>query len=300
MKRVLKWIGIVLGALLGLLLVGGTVLYFIGNSRLNKTYDFEPSNLTIPTDAESIALGKHRAEALCAGCHGTDLSGLDNWFNAPPLGVIDSANLTSGKGGAGAEFSDEDFVRAIRHGVDPDGKPIFMVAVTSTSHLSDEELAAIIAYVKTVPAVDHVTREKHFTPLGKILLALGVLPKLPAETVSHDIHVAAPPSGATAEFGEYLVNTHDCRLCHGPDLNGGPFPDPTIKKISPNLTPGGEVAFWTEEQFINTIRTGTTPGGHQLDPKVMPWDFYRNFHDDELKAIYAYLKTVPKLPQYTE
>ena len=300
MKKIFKWIGIVLGSLLALLLAAGVVLYFVGESRLNKTYDFEASNLTIPTDAESIALGKHRAEALCAGCHGTDLSGLDNWFNAPPLGVIDSANLTAGEGGVGAEFSDEDFVRAIRHGIDPAGKPIFMVAVTSTAHLSDEELAAIIAYLKTVPPVDHVTREKHFTPVGKILFALGVLPRLPAETVSHDIHVEAPASGATPEFGEYLVNTHDCRLCHGADLNGGPFPDPTVKKISPNLTPGGEVAFWTEEQFINTIRTGTTPGGYQLDPKLMPWDYYKNFNDEELKAIYAYLQTVPKMPQYTE
>lgn len=300
MKRIFKWIGIVLGSLLAVLLVAGVVLYFVGESRLNKTYDFEASNLTIPTDAESIALGKHRADALCAGCHGTDLSGLDNWFNAPPLGVIDSANLTSGEGGVGGEFTDEDFVRAVRHGINRQGKPIFMVAVTSTSYLSDEELAAIIAYLKTIPPVDHVTREKQFTPLGKILLALGVLPRLPVEVVSHDTHIDATPSGVTAEFGEYLINTHDCRLCHGPQLNGGPFPDPTIQKISPNLTPGGEVAFWTEEQFINTIRTGTTPGGHQLDPELMPWDYYRNFHDDELKAIYMYLQSLPKLQQYTQ
>lgn len=300
MKTVFKWIGIVLGSVIGLLLVAGIVLYFIGWSRANKTYDFEPSNLTIPTDAASIELGKHRAEVLCAGCHGEDLSGLDNWFNVPALAVIDSANLTSGEGGVGAEFTDEDFVRAIRHGIGPDGKPIFMVAVTSTSHLSDEDLAAIIAYLRTVPPVDHVIREKQYTPLGRILLAAGVLPSFPAEVVSHDIHVQAPPSGPTVEFGNYLVNTHDCRLCHGAELNGAQFPNPAIKKISPNLTPGGEVAFWSEEQFVNTIRTGTTPGGQQLDPKLMPWDYYRYFHDDELKAIHAYLLSLPKLPQYTE
>ena len=300
MQQVFRWIGIVFGSLLGLLLVAGAALYLMGNARLNKTYDFETSNLTIPTDAESIELGRHRVEALCAGCHGTDLSGLKDWFNAPPLGVIDSANLTSGAGGVGAEYSTEDFVRAVRHGIGRDGKPIFMVAVTSTSHLSDEELAAIIAYLKTIPPVNHVTRETSFTPLGKILFAAGVLPKLPVEAVRHDVRVQSLSSGATAEYGEYLVNTHDCRLCHGPELNGGPFPDPTIIKISPNLTPGGELAFWTEEQFINTIRSGTTPGGHQLDPKLMPWDFYRNFYDDELKAILLYLQSLPKLPQYTE
>lgn len=298
MKKALRWIGIVLGSLLGLILLASVVMYFIGESRLNKVYDIPPSDLTLPTDSASIEMGRHRAEALCAGCHGTDLSGVTDWFNAPPIGVIDSANLTSGEGGVGTEFTTEDYVRAIRHGIDREGKPIFMVAVTSTSHLSDEELAAIIAYLKTVPPVDHVTRGKKFTPLARILFTAGVLPKLPAEVVSHDVHVDAPALGATPEFGEYLVNTHDCHLCHGPDLNGGPYPDPTITKISPNLTPGGELAFWTEEQFINTIRTGTTPGGNKLDPKLMPWDFYTKFHDEELRAIWQYLQTLPKLSQY--
>jgi mono/diheme cytochrome c family protein len=300
MKKVLKWSGIVVGSLVGILLVAGTAMYFVGESRLNKTYEFAPSNLTIPTDEESIERGKHRVEALCAGCHGADLSGITDWFNAPPIGVIDSANLTTGEGGFGRDATDEDYVRAIRHGVDAEGKPIFMPAVVSTAYLSDQDLGAIIAYLKALPPVDHVTREKRFTPLGKIMFAAGVLPELPAETVSHEIHVDAPPAAATVEYGEYLVNTHDCRLCHGQELNGGPFPDPTITKISPNITPGGELAFWTDEQFINTIRTGTTPGGHPLDPNFMPWDFYRNFYDDELKAIWMYLQTLPKLPQYTE
>jgi len=299
MKKILKVVGIVLGGLLGVLLLAGLVLFFIGESRLNKTYEIPPSNITLPTDAASLEFGKHRAEVLCEGCHGKDLSGDDNWFNAPPLGNIASANLTAGKGGLGEEFSTEDFVRAIRHGINREGKPIFMIAVPSTAHLSDEDLAAIIAYVKTVPPVDHTVKPRHFTPLAKILLAAGVLGKLPAEAVSHDVHVTAPARGATPEYGEYLVNTNDCRVCHGPNLNGGDHPDPTIKKISPNLTPGGELGFWTEEQFINTIRSGKTPGGHELDAELMPWKYYRLFEDDELKAIWAYLQSLPKLSQYT-
>ena len=274
MKKVFKWIGIVLGSLIGLVLLAGVVMYFIGESRLNKVYDIPPSNLTIPTDAASIEFGKHRAEILCAGCHGPQLSGVDNWFSAPPLGNIDSANLTSGAGGVGAEFTTEDFVRAIRHGIDRQGKPIFMTAVPSTAHLSDEDLAAIIAYLKSVPPVDHTVKPRHFTPLARVLLAAGVLGQLPAESVSHDVHVTAPAAGPTAEYGEYLVNTNDCHICHGPNLNGGPFPDPTIKKISPNLTPGGELAFWTEERIYQHMRTGTTPGGNELDPEFMPWKNY--------------------------
>jgi len=301
MKKVFKWFGVVLGSLIGLALIAGVVLFLAGNARLNKTYDFPPSNITIPTDEASIAYGKHRAETLCEGCHGTDLSGVNDWFSAGPLGTIDSANLTSGDGGIGREFtSDEDFVRAIRHGIDPEGKPIFMPAVISGAHLSDEDLGAIIAYVKSVPPIDHVTTGQHFTPLAKIMLAGGMLGKLPVESVSHDVYVTAPPRGVTVEYGRYLVSTNDCLVCHGPHLNGGPFPDPTIKIITPNITPGGEVGFWSEDQFVNTIRTGVTPGGHELDRTLMPWKDYNKMWDDELKAIFMYLQSLTKLDQYTK
>jgi cytochrome c5 len=301
MKKVFRIIGIVLGSLVGLILVAGIVLFAIGNSSMNKTYSFAPSNITIPTDAASIDFGKHRAEVLCEGCHGADLSGESNWFNVAALGTIDSANLTAGEGGVGREYtSDEDYVKAIRHGIDPEGKPIFMPAVVSTTNLSDEDLGAIIAYIKSVPPVDHKTNGHNFTVLGRILYAAGVLPKFPVETVSHQVHVTAPARGVTAEYGEYMVNTNDCHLCHGPNLNGGPYPDPTVKLISPNITPGGEPALWTEEQFLNTIRTGKTPSGHELNPEHMPWRSYRNMTDDELKAIFKYLQSLPKLEQYTE
>jgi mono/diheme cytochrome c family protein len=124
------------------------------------------------------------------------------------------------------------------------------------------------------------------------------LGKLPVESVSHATHVSAPPVGVTKEYGEYMVNTNDCRVCHGPNLNGGKYPDPTIQKISPNLTPGGELGGWTEEQFITTIRSGVTPAGDHLDPDLMPWKDYSKFYEDELKAIYLYLRSLPKLPQY--
>ena len=103
MKKVFKWIGIVLGSLVGLILVAALTLFLMGNARLNKTYDFPATNLEIPTDAENLAYGKYRVETMCAGCHGPDLSGLENWFDGGPLGTIDSANLTSGEGGIGDE-----------------------------------------------------------------------------------------------------------------------------------------------------------------------------------------------------
>lgn len=301
MKKVFKWIGIVFGSLLGLILLAAAVLYVIGNARLSKTYDFSSSNITIPTDAESIAYGKHRAETLCEGCHGKDLSGIDGWFDVAPLGRIDTPNLTSGEGGFGREAkSSEDFVRAIRHGIDPQGKPLFMPAVVSTAYLSDEDLGAIIAYVQSVPAVDHTVQERHFTPLANILFAAGMLGDLPVETVSHKNNLSAPERAATLEYGEYLVNINDCRVCHGPNLNGGAYPDPSIAIITPNITPGGEPGFWSDEEFLAAFTTGVTPSGRQLDPALMPWKDYAKFYDYELQAIWMYLQSLPKLPQFTK
>lgn len=300
MKKVLKWIGIVLGSLIGVVLAAGAGMYLMGNARLNKVYDFPPSNIVIPTDEASIAFGKHRAETLCQGCHGADMGGIVNFFEGGPLGTLDSANLTTGEGGIGNEYTAEDFIRAIRHGIDKEGKPIFMPAVVSTAYMSDEDLGAIIAYIKTLPPVNRQTNGQKFTPLAKILLTAGVLGKLPVETVSHEVHVTAPARGVSAEYGKYMVDTHDCRICHGAELNGGKHADPTIDRISPNLTPGGEIAFWSEEDFINAIRNGVTPSGHELDPKLMPWKDYGNMADEELKAIYVYLQSLPKLAQYTK
>lgn len=300
MKKVLKWIGVVLGSLIGLLLVMGAVMFLLGNARFNKTYEFPSSEIVLPTDQASLELGKHRVQSLCAGCHGEDLSGIEKWFNAPPLGTVDSANLTSGKGGVGAAYTDEDYVSAIRHGIDSQGKPIFMPAVASTAYLSNEELGAIIAYIRTLPPVDHEINGENLSPVSKIMLTAGMLGSLPVEIVPHETEITAPPAAASVEYGKYMVDTHDCRICHGENLNGGPFPDPTVPVISPNLTLGGEVAFWSEEQFVETIRLGVTPGGHELDPAVMPWKDYAKFYDHELQAIYRYLQTVEKLPQYTE
>jgi mono/diheme cytochrome c family protein len=291
--KVLKWIGIVLGALVGLVLLVAVILYVMGSSRMSRQYSFPPSNLDIPTDAASIEYGRQRAEIFCTGCHGEDLGGVEGWLVMGPLGTLDSANLTGGEGGVGREYTPEDYVRVVRHGTDPNGRSTYMPAV-GMSYLGDRELAAIIAYIRTVPPVNHHTRGQQFTPLANIMLTLGMVPAPPAETVSHEVHITAPEPGVTVEYGEYVVNVMDCRVCHGADLTGGPFPDPTVNVVAPDITPRGEVGFWTEEQLMTAFRTGVTPSGHKMDPELMPWEeVTARASDEELKAIYKYLQSLP-------
>jgi mono/diheme cytochrome c family protein len=101
------------------------------------------------------------------------------------------------------------------------------------------------------------------------------------------------PEGPTLEYGAYLANIAGCTGCHGPGLAGGQIPGaPPDFPQSANLTPSGEVGNWTEADFINTIRTGVNPDGRQLVSE-MPWMTYRNMTDDELKALWAYIHSVP-------
>jgi cytochrome c553 len=299
MKKILKWIGIVLGILLGLVILAGVVLYSLGSARLNKTYDIQPEAIVIPSDQASLARGQHLVEALtfCKGCHGEDLSGMV-FEDEPMIATFYAQNLTSGQGGAGATFSDADFVRAIRHGVDPEGRGLMIMHSNVYHNLSQGDLAAIIAYLKTVPPVDNEVPEPQVKPLGKILVALGMfdseaLPLIPAEVIDQTAPFAEmPPQGATSDYGNYLVSITLCHMCHGPDLAGGPPLDPGMP-AGPNLTPGGELGTWSESDFIQSMRTGLTPGGHKLNSDFMPWDMYSNLTDQELGAVWQYLQSLP-------
>jgi mono/diheme cytochrome c family protein len=294
MNKFFKWLGIVLCGMLALIVIIFFVLALKGNSNITRTFDVSAENVVIPTDAESIARGEHWVKAECIGCHGDDLSG--GAFFEAPFGYIDAKNLTPGKGGAGTEFKDQDWVRAIRHGVNPENHSLLIMPAPNFWHFNDKDLGDIIAYVKSIPPVDKETREPQFNLLGKAMLGAGIFGKgvIVAQDIQHDTRPDFPPAGVTVEYGTYLVNVSGCHDCHGPTLSGGKSADPTSKN-APNLTPGGELLAWQEADFVKAIRTGVTLSGHQLDPKQMPWEHFKNFSDDELNAIFLYLQSLPKL-----
>jgi mono/diheme cytochrome c family protein len=296
MKKFFKWFGIVLGSLLGLIILVFLGLAFKGNAMINKTYAVQAEKISIPTDAASIARGEHWVKAECIGCHGDDLSG-GSFFEAP-FGYIDAKNLTSGKGGAGSEFKDEDWIRALRHGINPENSSLLIMPAQNFRFYSDADLGDIIAYVKSVPPVDKENREPNLNLLGKAMLGKGLFGDgiVVAEYIvqNEPASVSYPSAGVTSEYGEYLVNVSGCHDCHGPALSGGKSADPSAKN-APNLTPGGELIAWGEDDFIKALRTGVAKSGHQLDPVQMPWEHFKNFSDDELKAIFAYLQSLPKL-----
>jgi len=295
-RKILKWVGIVLGGLIGLLVVAVVVLLIIGGARANKKYEIPVETITVPTGEEAIRRGEHVAVIhFCQACH-TDNLGGQVYFSIPGLLTIPSPNLTSGAGGVSSIYTDEDWVRAVRHGVGHDGRALWIMPSKAFSRLSDEDMGALIAYLKSLPPVDNALPERSFEPMGRVMLALGMVPPVAVDVIDHTAPpVAAVEPGVTVEYGEYLAQT-TCTECHGATLNGIPFGPPGEEVPTPNLTPGGELVAWSEEEFMATLRTGVTPSGHELDER-MPWQYFGQMTDAELKALWMYLGSLPALEQ---
>src|SRR5512133_2397244 len=136
-RKVLKWIGIALGSLIGLLALALVVIYSIGDTKLRKKYDVPVENLNVSMEAQAIQRGEHLATAvlLCTRCHGENLGG-QVYFDAPGLLSIPSPNLTTGEGGIGQVYTDKDWLRAIRHGIGKDGRGLFFMPSPAFQALS--------------------------------------------------------------------------------------------------------------------------------------------------------------------
>jgi mono/diheme cytochrome c family protein len=296
MRKVFKWLAILVGVVIGLALITVLGMYISTTLRINKIYSINVDGVQISSDAAEVARGKAWVSSECTHCHGSNLAG-KTIFEDPKLGNISSMNLTPGKGGMGSKFSDLDWVRAIRYGVNQEGRSLIAMPASDFYHFSDRDLGAIIAYLKTLPPVDQEWQEPQFTPLAKVLISANAFGKIiEAELIDPNApRPAVPPAGATSEYGAYLVEVSGCRSCHHANLAGGKVSNPQSPKAR-NLTPGGELVGWTAADFMDTLRTGVTPSGHALNPEFMPWSDFKNMTDEQLTAIWNYLQTLPALP----
>ena len=286
MKKVLKWVGVIVGVAVVLLAIAGFVVSSIGKSRARQTFEISASLLSsVSADSASLARGTHLSIIhACQECHGADLSG-KIFVDAPPFRVS-ASNLTSGAGGIGSSYSVEDFDRLIRYGVRPNGQSVIIMPSKTFHNLNDEDTAALIAYLKSVPPVDNELPPTELKTLGTILAGAGAVDL--AESVHLEAARPGPvPPGETVDYGKYLTSI-TCIYCHGADLGGGEALEPGTP-APPALT---KAASWPLDQFMSTIRTGVRPDGLPMDPQIMPWTAFRDMTDMELSAIHAYLQTI--------
>lgn len=289
MKRVLKYLGYSLGALVLLLAVGVATIYAVSTRKLGRTYAVAVRPVAVPADAASILRGRHIAETRgCIDCHGRDFGGA-KVVDDPAVGQMWGANLTGGSGSRTGAFTDGDWVRAIRHGVAQDGSPLVLMPSIEYSHFSDEDLGALVAYLKTLPKVDRMRIPVRVGPVARALIVAGQI-KIAAEHIDHDgLRPASVIPGVTVEYGHYLAV--GCTGCHGEQLTGGRIPGaPPDWPASRNLASGGDLARWSEADFYKVLETGVRPDGKQLNP-VMPLAFGK-MNDVEKRALWLYLKTL--------
>lgn len=291
--KVLKWIAYIIGGLAAIIVVVLMVAFFLSTQKLTSHRDVVPDPITIPTDEASIARGQHIAEAMssCVGCHMPNLGG-DMFIDDAGFARLPAPNLTSGQGGVGGEYTDEDWVSALRHGVAGDGRSLLIMPSHWFYYLQDNDLGALIAYLKTVPPVDQEWPERSFAFVPtRLLIAFGLIPTMPDLIAENGPRLNVEP-GVTVDYGHYISQIATCRECHGDDLAGGTSEG---APKGPNLTPGGAFAAYREEDFITLMRTGVTPGGRTVSEE-MPWVNYGKMTDDELNALYMYLQQLPPLP----
>ena len=284
----LRWGGVTLAGAGTAALALASLVMFAGLYKMHARRAPVP-DLKVAGTSEQIARGQAIAAAYCDACHssaGTLTGGRNLALHLPlPIGRLIAANLTPA--GQLRQWSDGEIFRAIRNGIDADGRRLVIMSLTNAGGLSDEDIAALIAYIRSVPAAGQPTPipPDQLNPVGLVMVGTGLLP------AGHAVFtgtITAPAKAATADYGAYILSYHDCRTCHGADLNGG-VPG-QFGPLGPSLA---VVKDWRPDEFIAALRTGVDPYGHRIDGSVMPWRAIGKMDDEELGAIYAYLQRLP-------
>jgi mono/diheme cytochrome c family protein len=310
MKR--NVVRIAAGAAVLLLVAGGGAGAAV-MARWDRVIEQAEPDLRATTDEVLIERGRYLAygPAHCAYCHTPEdqwqsmaagaeppLSG--GWVMEMPLAQLPTPNLTpDGETGIG-RYTDGQIARMLRHNVRANGQ--LAIPVMEFENLSDEDVVALLSFLRSQPAVRNAVPERRLTPRGKVRLAFVLKPTRPAAVPLR----RAPAAGRTIERGEYLATAvAGCAACHTkrspidgayvvPRFAGGHemevLGDPKRRYVTPNLTPDpktGQMADWTEDEFVVRFRAGTLNEG-----TLMPWEALGRMSDDDLRAVYRFLQSL--------
>ncbi len=305
MKKAFKWTGFIILFIIVALFVTVWLMQY-------KTYDAPYPNIRASTDSTVIERGRYlvTSSAHCADCHAPESLSKDVFEGKEvslhggrifrlPLGTIQAPNITNDPTGIG-NLKDEEIARSLRYGVGHDGRALF--PFMPFQNLSDEDLTAVISYLRTTKPVKNEITIRKLQPMGYFVNAFFIKPVGPEGTPVKSI-----TPDTLVEYGSYLANSvSNCRGCHtNRDLKTGAFvgkpyaggfrmesaTEPTAwQVVTPNLTPDpqtGHIVNWTEERFIERFRIGRLN-----QHSTMPWGPFKRMSDLELKAIYKYLQTL--------
>jgi mono/diheme cytochrome c family protein len=295
-KKILKWTGLIL-----LFLILGITLTVMG--RQNIKYDRPYPTIAASTDTAVIMRGKHLVfgAAHCADCHskanadsllklGQDVPLTGGMVFDLPVGKIYSKNITPDRETGIGKYTDAEIARALRYGVHPDGTVVF--DFMPFHNTTDEDMTAIISFLRAQKPIQNKVPDHSLNVLGKAVKAFMVKPVGPDGEVAKQM-----TRDSSAAYGKYLANNvANCNGCHTVrDLSGTFSGEPFAGGneidgfITPNITPdsSSRIFGWSQKNFIDRFRIGKV-----IPKSPMPWQSFGRMTDEELKAIYSYLKTV--------
>jgi mono/diheme cytochrome c family protein len=301
-KKILKWTGLIL-----LLLITGVSITTYSRQHLH--YDAPYPNIKASSDSHVIALGRSivLGSGHCVDCHSKTKNvdsvlrlGQDPVLSGGykfdlPFGTIYTRNLTPDSTTGIGRMSDGEIARVLRYGVHKNGEAV--LPFMPYQNMTDEDLTAVISYLRSQKPVHNPIPENKYNIMGSIIKAFMITPVGPTEKIQPSIK-----RDTTVAYGKHLVMTvANCNECHtkrdgigkfvGEPLAGGTVFEepgkPTL--VTPNLTPdsSSRIFGWSQEDFIKRFRMGKViPYSH------MPWESYGRMTDEELKAIYKFLRTL--------
>jgi mono/diheme cytochrome c family protein len=278
MKRVAKWLGIGLAGLVGLLIVAAIGIFLVSGYMLGRTHEAKAETLARPT-AQLLADAPRQARLQgCLNCHGEGLRGRI-MIDAPIFAKLTAPNLTE----VAARATDQQLAAAIRQGIGHDGRALFIMPSPQYSRMSDGEVAALIAFIRSQPRVEGNTGGFKPGPIGRALVATGGLPPVLAKM--EEYRTKAPIHLGPAHAAGQRLAANGCSDCHGPALEGQTMDDGSA---APNLSIAGAYDY---DQFRTLLRTGQTPGNKKLGlmKEVAEKDFV-HLKDAEIKALHDYLR----------
>ncbi len=292
MKRWIKWTAGGLGVVVLLAAGAAVVGKQLGEKKRMRVIDVKVAAVPYTTDPQALERGRYLFNSRgCVDCHGANGAGRD-FVNDGKGTRIAGPNITAE--GVVASYKPEDWVRTIRHGVKPDGRPAMIMPSEDYNRFTDEDLAALVAHIRALPPVKGGGQAVVELPLPAwVLYGFNAIPDA-AQRIDHSLAPAKPvPAGVTVEHGKYVGNM--CLGCHGETLSGGKIPGgPPDWPAAANITPGegsAMVRYGDDAKFIAMMRSGKRPDGSAI--AVMPFGSLSQMSDLDLQALYAYLKTVP-------
>jgi len=275
--RVLRIAGLAVLALVGLAGAAYAVVYVASQRVVSRTYDLPLLAFAATSDSTRIAEGARLSRISgCTGCHGLENAGRVFIWDEPWVARLVAPDLTK----VAREHSDAELERVIRRGVRRDGRSVWGMPSAMFYHLSDDDLAAIVSYIRSVPAQEGPRAEVRLRPMGRLGVLMGMF-RPAVEEIDHAAPRFAPDPADALSRGRYLALTA-CSECHGGDLQG------SSDGFVPSLAIAGA---FSPEAFVTLMREGVGLGGRELGMMGgVARSRFAHFTDDEVAALHAYLR----------